>query len=83
MPKPQPPRALPHDVAEEILTLSTASKAMLLLEIADEVNEKLPEFPCLDLSATSTQWLKSLSTIESLQLIQSLSQSMLLEITPT
>ncbi len=81
MTKPQPPRALPSDVAEEVLSLSTASKAMLLLEIADEVNERLPEFPDLNLSATSTQWLKALSILESLQLIQSLSQSMLLELT--
>lgn len=81
MTKPQTPRALPYDVAEEVLSLSTASKAMLLLEIADEVNERLPEFPDLNLSATSTQWLKALSIIESLQLIQSLSQSMLLDIT--
>ncbi|MFM7888681.1 MAG: hypothetical protein ACKPCM_18765 [Pseudanabaena sp.] len=81
MSKPKSPRALPNDVAEEILGLTTSSKAMLLLEIADEVNEKLPEFPALNLSATSTQWLKALSIIESLQLIQSLSQAMLLEIT--
>lgn len=77
----QPPRSLPHDVAEEVLNLTTASKAMLLMELADEVNERLPEFPDLNLSATSTQWLRSLSIIESLQLIRVLSQSMLLEIT--
>jgi len=81
MSKPQAPRPLPRDVVEEILTLSTASKAMLMLELTDEVNERLPEFPALNLSATSTQWLKALSIVESLQLIQSLSQSMLLDIT--
>lgn len=81
MTKPQAPRALPHDVAEEILSLTTSSKGMLLVELTDEVNEKLDGFPDLNLSATSTQWLKALSIVESLQLIQSLAQSMLLEIT--
>ncbi|MFN8975686.1 MAG: hypothetical protein ACK5W8_13570 [Pseudanabaena sp.] len=80
MTKTQAPRALPHDVADEIFTLTPSSKAMLLMELSDEVNENLDGSDLL-LSATSTQWLKALSILESLQLIQVLSQSILLDLT--
>jgi len=63
---------LPTDVADEICEEPTAAKAMLLLQTIDDVLEKMDGFPHLLLSATTTQWLSSLSTIHQLQLIENL-----------
>ena len=63
---------LPKDIADEICELPTQSKAMLMLETADDILEKLDGFPSLMLSNTTTQWLKSLSQREQLQLIENL-----------
>lgn len=72
---------LPRDIADEICELTPIAKAMLLVEQSDEVLEALDGFPILHLSASTTQWLKALSILESLQLIQALSQSILLDLT--
>ena len=69
------PPSLPSDVTAEITELPTISKALLLNEIASEVLEAIDGFEILSLSATTTQWLKSLTVRESLLLVQSLAQS--------
>jgi hypothetical protein len=63
---------LPTAIADEICEQPTAAKAMILIEQAEDVLEKLDGFPSLLLSATTTQWLKSLSKIEQLELIENL-----------
>ena len=71
---------LPADVADEICEEPTAAKAMLLLQTIDDVLEKMDRFPELLLSATTTQWLSSLSTIHQLQLIENLALMIMSEL---
>ncbi len=72
---------LPVDIADEICDQPTAAKAMLLLETADDLLEKLDGFPSLMISATTTQWLKNLGKREQLQLIENLALMLMSEIT--
>ncbi len=71
---------LPKDVAAEICNLPTESKSMLLSELAEDVLEAVDGFPSLALSATSTQWLKSLTTCDRLKTIESLSVMIISEV---
>jgi hypothetical protein len=73
---------LPTDIADEICDQPTAAKAMLLLEVADELLEKLDGFPSLMLSATTTQWVKSLGKREQCQLIENLALMLMCELNP-
>ncbi len=63
---------VPHDSALELCELPAISKAMLICELIDDVIDKLDGFPVLDLSASTTQWLKAVTTRETLQIIESL-----------
>lgn len=71
---------LPTDIADEICDQPTAAKAMLLLQLADDLLEKLDGFPSLSLSVTTTQWLASLGKREQLQLIENLSLMLMTEL---
>lgn len=71
---------LPRDIADEICDQPTAAKAMLMVEIADDILEKLEGFPSLMLSATTTQWLQSLNTREQLQIIENLALQIMSEV---
>lgn len=71
---------VPHDSALEICELPAISKAMLICELIDEVIERIDGFPALDLSATTTQWLKSITTRESLQVIENLALQLISEV---
>ena len=71
---------LPKHVAAEICNLPTVSKAMLLVELAEEVLETIDGFPVLALSATSTQWLKALPTCHRLQTIENLALMLISEV---
>lgn len=71
---------LPRDIADEISDQPSAAKAMLMVEIADDILEKLDGFPSLMLSATTTQWLKALNTREQLQLIENLALQLMSEV---
>ena len=71
---------LPSEIADEISELSTPAKAQLMCEIADEINESIDAFPDLNLSATTTQWLKALNTREACQLIENLSLQLMNEV---
>lgn len=71
---------LPKDIADEICELPTQSKAMLLIETADDILEKLDGFPALMLSNTTTQWLRSLGMREQLQLIENLTLMLISEV---
>ncbi|WP_103666430.1 hypothetical protein [Pseudanabaena sp. BC1403] len=72
---------LPLPVLEEILSLSSSAKALLMNELTDEVAERIEGFEVPNLSATSTQWLKSLNTRETLAIIKELSEQLLSEVT--
>ena len=71
---------LPQEVAAEICQLSPIAKALLLVESSDQVLETIDGFLVLDLSATTTQWLKSLTTIQTLQLVENLSLMLMSEV---
>jgi len=71
---------LPTDVADEICEQTPSAKGLLLLELADDVVEKLDGFPDLCFSATTTQWLKSLGKREQLQLIENLALMLMSEL---
>lgn len=70
----------PNDSALEICELAPIGKAMLMCELIDEVIEKIDGLPVLDLSATTTQWLKSVTTREALQIIENLSLMLMSEV---
>lgn len=72
--------ALPPDVAEEICQLPPSAKALLMNELTDEIAEKIEGFDVPNLSATSTQWLKSLTVRESLQVVENLSLQLMVEV---
>jgi hypothetical protein len=61
----------PREIAQEIQELSPVTKAMLMYELADEVFEKLPDFPD-QISATTMQHLKSLTTKQAICTIKDL-----------
>jgi len=71
---------LPTDIADEICDQPTEAKLMLLLETADDLLEKVDGFPSLLISATTTQWLRSLGKREQLQLIENLALMVMNEI---
>ena len=71
---------LPTDIADEICDQPTAAKAMLLIEQAEDVLEKLDGFEPLLLSATTTQWVRSLTTIQQMQLIENLALMLISEV---
>jgi hypothetical protein len=73
---------VPRDIADEICELPTIGKATLLMETIDDLIEKLDEFPELLLSATTTQWVRSLNIREQLQLCENLSLMLMTEIKP-
>ena len=69
----------PKEVAEELVLLSPVSKARLLLDLGDEITEKIDGFP-ETLSATTMQWLKSLTTKEAIHTIQDLATLLINEV---
>ncbi len=71
---------LPHEVAMEISELPSIGKSLLMHELSDRVLEAMDGLLILDLSATTTQWLKSLTTLETLQLVQNLSLMLMSEV---
>jgi hypothetical protein len=71
----------PLPVLKEILSISPSAKALLMNELTDEVAERIEGFEVPNLSATSTQWLKSLNTRETLAIIKELCEQLLLEVT--
>ncbi len=71
---------VPHDSALELCELPAISKAMLICELIDDVIEKLDGFPVLDLSATTTQWLKATNSRETLQIIENLALMLMSEV---
>lgn len=72
---------VPRDSADEIAELAPISKAMLICELIDEVIERVDGFPALNLSATTTQWLKAVNTREALQIIENLALMLMSEVT--
>lgn len=68
---------LPRDVIQEIDTLDNLPKAILLGEMVDEIIESTDGFLHCPLSATSTQNLKALTTLERLKLSQHLCSSLI------
>jgi hypothetical protein len=70
----------PLPVLKEILALSPSAKALLMNELSDEVSERIEGFEVPNLSATSTQWLKSLNVEGTLAIIKDLSEQLLLEV---
>jgi hypothetical protein len=71
---------LPNAIADEICEQPPAAKAMLMLEMADDFLEKMDGFPALQLSATTTQWLRSLGKRDQLQLIENLAMQLMSEL---
>lgn len=71
---------IPNDCAQEVFDLPAISKAMLISELIEEVIERIDGFPALNLSATTTQWLKAVTTRESLQIIENLSLQLMSEV---
>ena len=68
---------LPRDVLQEIDSLEPLSKAILLVELADEILESQQEgFMRLPLSATTTQNIKALTTHQTIQLTEYLCKSL-------
>lgn len=68
----------PRDVADEIEAFTPATKAMVIWQLADEVSDKMPAFAD-DISASTMQWLSSLTTKQAIHTINHLS-TMLLQI---
>ncbi|OIP78245.1 MAG: hypothetical protein AUK48_02105 [Oscillatoriales cyanobacterium CG2_30_44_21] len=71
---------IPNDCAQEFFDLPPISKAMLVCELIDEVIDKVDGIPVLDLSATTTQWLKAVTLRESLQIIENLALMLMSEV---
>jgi hypothetical protein len=71
---------LPRAVADEICDMPTCAKARLLGDLAQEVIESIEEYPALDLSATSSQWLKSLTTRQACQVLENLALMLISEV---
>ncbi|PZU92564.1 MAG: hypothetical protein DCE90_17945 [Pseudanabaena sp.] len=71
---------IPNDCAQEVFDLPAISKAMLVCELIDDVIDKIDGLPVLNLSATTTQWLKAITTREALQIIENLSLQLMSEV---
>lgn len=71
---------LPKDVAEEIERFTFPTKAKLIYEFADDIDDRCPEFPEL-ISASTTQYLKAMTMIDQLRLIKYFATSMLEQLT--
>jgi hypothetical protein len=71
---------LPTDISDEICGQTTPAKAMLLILTAEDVLEKIEGFPDVNLSATTTQWLRSINILEQLQLIENLALMLMSEV---
>ncbi len=67
---------LPRDVIKEIDSLEPISKAILLVELTEEILENQDGFLELQLSATSTQNIKALTTHQTLELSEYLCLSL-------
>jgi hypothetical protein len=63
-------------IAKEVFALELTPKAMLLNELTDSVLEAQEGFKILNLSSDATQWVKSLTVIDTLIIIESLSRSL-------
>lgn len=63
-------------VASEIFSLGKKQTSMLLSELTEIVAQSQEGLEILELSADATQWLKALTTIDALSMIQVLSHSM-------
>lgn len=63
-------------IANEVFGLGFIQKSMLLHELTDSVFESQEGLKALQLSADATQWAKSLTTIETLTIIQCLAHSL-------
>ena len=62
-------------IANEVFGLEATPKAMLLNELTDTVLEAQEGFKVLNLSSDATQWVKSLTIIETLTIIECLAHS--------
>ncbi|NUN66335.1 hypothetical protein HCU40_16645 [Pseudanabaena biceps] len=67
-------------IAKEIFELELNPKALLLNELTDSVLQPQEGLKNLNLSADATQWTKSLTTIETLTIIQALAHSLQAEL---
>ena len=67
---------LPREVFQEIDSLENLPKALLLMDLAQEIIEAIDGFLHCPLSATTTQNLKALTTIERLKLSEHLCASL-------
>ena len=63
-------------IAQEVFNLDPTPKAMLLNELASTVLEAQEGLQMLPLSADATQWIKSLTLIDSLTIIECLAHSL-------
>lgn len=63
-------------IAKEVFDLELTPKAMLLNELTDTVLEAQEGFKILKLSADATQWIKSLTLIDTLTIIECLAHSL-------
>ena len=62
-------------IANEVFGLEATPKAMLLNELTDSVLEAQEGFKVLNLSSDATQWVKSLTIIDTLTIIECLAHS--------
>jgi hypothetical protein len=67
-------------VASEIFSLGKKSTSMLLSELTSIVAQTQEGLEILALSADATQWLKALTTVDALSMIQVLSHSLQAEL---
>jgi hypothetical protein len=63
-------------IANEVFALEQTPKAMLLNELTSTVLEAQEGFKILNLSADATQWIKSLTVIDTLTIIECLAHSL-------
>ena len=63
-------------IAKEVFDLELTPKAVLLNELTDSVLEAQEGFKVLNLSADATQWIKSLTIIDTLTIIECLAHSL-------
>lgn len=63
-------------IANEVFALELTPKAMLLNELTDSVLEAQEGFKVLNLSSDATQWIKSLTIIDTLTIIEYLAHSL-------
>jgi hypothetical protein len=63
-------------IANEVFALEQTPKAMLINELTSSVLEAQEGFKILNLSADATQWIKSLTVIDTLTIIECLAHSL-------